>query len=482
MSKCPSCNREIVKKDAKFCPFCGTPLNHEKINESSLKATPASNQQVKNDLQSHNINENPLNSKLKSERGPVTKRYKKYGIVLSLITVLVIGFFALKSIYNPYQVVEEADSAFKSKDAIEFFNTFSPSTKADYSEEGYYTAVSNYGWEDLKRNFDATIKEMENNQETVGYITDKSGVNMFLIEFEKVFGIFDTSTITALPQPLYASAANTETQIEISGEKVLVDLPEEEVLVGEFLAGTYEVESLINGNYGLLKTTETLELPLGKEVVYSPTFETKQIKLDGDFPEALVFMDGESTNMTIKELGVLTEVPSNSQVKTHAEFQMDDGTILSSNMLDLTSDSIYYKFEGIEEYNESQRDYDQEISDFYSGFRRDFETAVLGANFAKVEQYFIAGTKTSEDFKEFVEDHTQLGEYEYEFISNEVVDLKSNSETEFALTTSETFIFDSERDGNYLYERMKLYTIERNEDTYKLVSIENLETNKTRNN
>ena len=152
-----------------------------------------------------------------------------------------------------------------------------------------------------------------------------------------------------------------------------------------------------------------------------------------------------------------------------------NGEEIVSNSYPLTTSYIDFEFEADKELALLES-----VKEFYQSFREDYSYAIQTLNFDYVAPYFPSETDIYKDYKKFIEDHAEIAGYNYDFISNEVTDIKRNSDNEFQLTAIEEFDYYSDEDGTIGYVREKSYKISYKDDELSIVEIKDVDTKKTK--
>ena len=117
---------------------------------------------------------------------------------------------------------------------------------------------------------------------------------------------------------------------------------------------------------------------------------------------------------------------------------------------------------------------------FYQDFRSDYAKAIDYIDFGYVKDYFPQGEQISKDYKIFVEDHRYIPGYGYNFIANDITDVKVISDSLFELYATEKFDYYSDEDGGLSYVRDKRYKINYANGTFTIAEIKDLNTKKTK--
>ncbi len=120
----------------------------------------------------------------------------------------------------------------------------------------------------------------------------------------------------------------------------------------------------------------------------------------------------------------------------------------------------------------SQIEESQALYDYYNNFRNDYAKALENIDYSYIENYFKEGSKISNDYGEFVLDHLNMNDYNYEYLSNELYYYEFIDENTVKAFAKEEFNFHSASDGSYYYDRDKKYIIKQENGRWYIEDIQ----------
>ena len=468
----------------KFCITCGVQSNEEAVFCTNCGKTFQADTETKthhteaNSSQTSGVETKP--SPPPTPRKPMSKMQKALLSVIGIIVLAcIIAHFVVSNLYDPVKKIEAMNTAYNSKDKEAFFNAFHIKEGTVANAQDFYTTVTEYGWTRLRNNLSEEIGKIKN-KEHMDIIYNNEGEFISLHKKPIFFGLYNDVEFNVIPVEVRVMVPFENMTVRFADQEVVSKEQDEEIVIGNFITGTYEWSYEYDGI-----------MPLSGKGTYSPYYNSDNttfidvdwdftsITIDSDLADAVVYVGGKSTGKKVNELDSLYPAQVNPAIEVFAMAKDKDGNEVKSDILSLDDDYIYLPFE---HFQKEQRivEQEQEIHDRYKKFRSDYETAIYYADFNYIADYFKDGSKIKKDYAKFVTDHDEIPGYSYEFILNDINDFKVISDNEFELQTFETFNFSSEADGSLHYERKKKYSFSIIDDEIFIDAIVDLDTKKTK--
>ncbi|MFG6496263.1 hypothetical protein P8610_12930 [Fictibacillus sp. UD] len=458
MKVCSGCHKK--NDDVKFCVFCGTALS----NDLPISGINDSEEMVRNDI-----------SIVKDKRN-----YKKIVIwVLTVMLLTVSIFFIGKRMYDPHKVVKEIEQAYIERDATKLSSYFKVPENTENKD--LILMINLYGWDKFESLLNEGINSLVESNSNSKVITDSVGLGFITLQKEpKVFGVFQNVKVNINPVEFYVVAPYKGTQIVINDHEIITDDANKPKLAGLFLPGEYNLSALYKSQMGDFK----VEYPFSIKPDHSSPFEIQfaetSVAVNSDITDATLFVNNESTGRSIEEIQYLSPVPENSNIEVYAEFKDTDGTVYKSSVEKLNGSQVYLSFDDYKNKQQSLELHEERTTQLVNQFRLDYLDAITAADFNYVSSYFEEGSPIYKEYKKFVEDHSKIKEYSYDFLENDITSFIQISEKDFEIETFETFNYSSVTDGKYYYERKKKYSITLDNNQYFVTKIENLDSKKTK--
>lgn len=480
MKFCKNCGQQS-NEEAVFCTNCGETFKAEAETTPEVKPQPSTEMpsaEVKS-TQTRVAETTPVPPPV--PRKPMGTMQK---VLLSFIGFIILaGIIAhlfVSSLYDPVKKIEAMNTAYNSKDKEAFFNAFHFEEGTVANAQDFYAAVNEYGWTRLRDSLSEEVGKIKN-KEHMDIIYNDEGEFISLQKKPIFFGLYNDVEFNVIPVEVRVWASFENMTVRFADKEVVSKAQDEEIVIGNFIPGTYEWSYEYDG-----------VMPLSGKGTYSPYYNSENtafididwdftsITIDSDLADAIVYVGGKSTGKKVSEMESLYPAQVNPAIEVFAMAKDKDGNEVKSDIISLDDEYIYLPFEY---FRKEQRlaEQEQEIRDIYKRFRSDYATAIYYANFSHIEDYFKEGSKIKKDYAKFVTDHDEIVGYYYEFILNDITDFKVISDNEFELQTFETFNFSSEADGNLHYDRKKKYSFSYIDDEIFIDAIVDLDTKKTKN-
>ena len=473
MENCTSCG-EKRKGNEKFCVGCGSPLSvqTEKVKFEKVKT--------------------------ENRKSSITSTQKKFRIagVLS-VAVILIGLFGahlfFDSKYDVSQTLINMNQTYTSGNQSEFLSYFNVEENIVIDKEGFYSYVENEGWENIRDQMKMEVDRIET-EGLSNIILDSQGNKLISVLNEPVlFGLYDQ--VSFLVHPITVAA-----ELPMDGTTIALEELEKagdegaQVELGRFLPGSYEWTAEIASDFSDVKGAGNVEVrgDGDNRYMFNPTVEAAMIEVTSDVQDAILWVDGKSTEKTVKEMGSFGPVALDGSVEVTAETKDETGKSVKGEPLFIESDSIHIEFAHVQEKVAAERTKELEekkqlqlaeqhqtnIRDFIDSYRYSFEDALNYADFSYIEDYFPTGSTVQEEYLGEIKRHSSLNtSYDYDFRSNTLTGFEVIDETTFLVTTAEMFYFYSQEDS-LKYNKTKSYTVTFQNDQYYITSIDQLTSDK----
>ena len=470
MKNCPNCG--VERKGAeKFCVGCGSRLEEEAPSESG-------------ELQ-------------KEKKVGSPKQKKKRIALVASAAVILLGLLGshlfFQSKYDVSNTLAKMNQAYSAGDKSELLSYFDVPEGTSKSEEGFYSFVEEEGWEDIRDQIKSEANRLKEEGLT-NMILDSEGNKLIsVLEKPVLFGLYNEVSFLIHPVkvemeiPLDGSTI-TMTDVTVKGDEG------ETVKVGDFLPGSYEWDVELASEYGEIKEKGSTEVVGNGKNSYSftPEVDAGMVKVTSDVPEAILWIDGKSTEKTVSEVKSFGPVPMDGTLEITAETKDDKGEKVKGEPLAIETDSAHIRFAHVQEKVTAERkqqleekqleelaeEHGQAIASFVDEFRYSFESALNYADFSYIAAYFPTGSKIQEDYLTDINRHSAMDEsYYYDFQSNTTTGIEIINENMFMVTTAEMFYFDSYED-RLKYNKTKDYTIILQNGQYYIQDINQLSSDK----
>ena len=477
MRICSVCYAE-ANNHQKFCQECGNTL--PSLTEKEV---------VENTLDSQG-KEDYVHVEAPAKRRNSTNMKKStkwiVGSILAIVVLLIGTHFFIQNLIDPMGRISAAQKAYATEDYEEFMSLFEISEDTFVNEKGFADFIeAEFGSENF---FKEIVKKAEQVTDS-GFpetLTDENGNKVLTLLPERYLLVYEKVDFQIHPIQVVGHTTVKSTTVTL-GENQSIDLTNEDSKLGKFTPGNHTFEAK------LVDDISEITVPVDVEIVGEESnkanivldFSDRTVQLSSDYPEATVYINGKKQSKNAEEL-VLYTLPLDGSTEIYAEHSVD-GKSKKSKPLSLTIDDTHIVFEDVEKQRlqEQQEDekqqvmelfreeYEQDARDLFYDFRSDYLDAVNYADFSYVERYFADGSALKKDYQKFIIDHDSFDySYDYDFLSNDILDFKVVDEQTFTLTTYEIFNFYTSTEENWHYEREKLYTIQLQNDVLKILNIE----------
>lgn len=445
MSYCTECGKALQNNQA-FCESCGAKREVEK--ENSNKKVP---------------------------KIPMSKKKK---VSLSIAGILVIGLVSthmiLSSIYDPMKKIQSMDNAMtgNSEEGFLEYITFDKDSLLDKKQ--YFSYMNTLDWEDMREQL-VTITESDLKFDA--FVKDQRGHDVFKVERDSILGLYKTYDIEAVPNQLFITTNMEPATFRIGDKTVSVKDSSEPVEVGKVYPGTYTVKADAANLYGEFSIEDDIEVKPTKsgDSKHSLEFSGDTYAIDTNFPEAVLFINGQSTKKSLQELEYLGPFPEDKEVTMFAELSQADGKAIKSEEVTQHQGSwgsLTFVFEEEDEnLSADSSDTMEEANQFVLDFRDSYEQALNTRDYTLISSYLLSGSLAEEELVEYIGD-LQDKDYSYDFRDNTIINSHEAEEGTFEITTNENFIFTNHLGEQTTYDREKIYTIIKEDSSFKIKKID----------
>lgn len=486
MKNCPSCGNS-TDNSMKFCQSCGA-----KVTDSNIQSKISSEQNVTNS----SVTEKPVKNDATNKEKPASTPVKKpmslltkllMTLVILLVVTIGVAHYVLQKSYDPWSVLAKMDEAYASED-FEQFSSFFTFPENTYTEaEAFWHYVDSQNWDrKIYSALEDAIEEFEDGETKPIAITDADNNRLITVSQSKAFGIYKNYTYDITPVELSIDTSAPLLTVAYGSNSVEIK-QDENKKIGKFAPGIYPLTVTIQDDFGTISETIDTEIynqGQKKSDLYF-NYEDKMVHFISDYDDAILFVNGKSTNKKASDLVSYT-LSTDGKTEIYAEVTKD-GKVIQSEKVKIDSSDVHIPFKDVqekkrkqEEINAALQNHGDNINYFYSDFRYSFETALNYIDTSYVASYFEAGSKLQKDYMAFIVDHSSFGYYEYNYVTNNITEMNAIDGNTIQFKTNETFYFYSSDDGDWHYDRDKLYTVKINNGDYVITNIEDIGTpNKT---
>lgn len=411
-------------------------------------------------------------SNTQNPKTPLSKRTKMILAIAGSVFLIFLGVYQwLSSHYDPVKVLQEMDNAITEGDSKTFLQHIEFDKKAIVDEEQYFTYIKKYEWKSVKPQL---LDLLESKQQAPFDFTVKSnyGSDLFVVKQKKKFGLFTTYVFRAVPSTLHAYSTLDDTALTIKKQKFTVkeNAPLE---IEKIYPGKYNYEAKAKNLFGEFhEKHEFLVEAKGANELYIE-FPTEVYDIESDQMDAILFVNGKSTNKTLKELEYVGPFPEGKEVKMHAEWKNPKGKVMKTKTVTPADEylgTLYFEF-GYDDYVE----YDSfSASDHVLNFRKAYEQALNAKDYSLIASFVEPGSAAEKELKKFINDLDDM-EFHYEFTDNQIIGTEMVDDEAYKVTTIEEFTYTHYEKGEEeltVYVREKIYHVKATDDGYKITKIE----------
>ncbi|MFC2949373.1 TcaA NTF2-like domain-containing protein [Virgibacillus sediminis] len=507
-----------------YCTECGSALSPELgyCTECGAKrgaAEPADRKQAGSREQ------RPRPVHRQPPRRPMAKRQK---ILLAAVAGLVLLLFGthqfLSYYFDPVRDLKAMDRAVSAGNVEEFLSFIEFDEGALLDEESYFSYIKGQEWDQVREQYLALLEEQEEAASPFDETLPSSmGEQLFVVQKKPVvFGLYTSYSLKAVPGWVTVQASMDDTEVHVGEHtQTLQKDGEEEITV---YPGKYPVSGRAENEFGVFTYEDTVEVAAGSVVTLPISFDSVTYSLETNKPEATLFIDGEDTGKSLEAVGEIGPVPEDQELELHAEWTDPEGETLQVKAESGWENSYSFHFEEADTAEDQTAFLDVDVSelegeaqspeeepepaeddtpadleteeeeegetaqmelqsvdagDIVLVFRDSYENALNQKSFGFIEPYIQSGSQAHSDLQTYIADLADT-DYHYEFTSNDILGVEEVDGETVEVTTSERFTFTNDEQEVVDYDRQKVYTLSREDGTYRISDIEYLETNRDR--
>ncbi|GAB3795680.1 TcaA NTF2-like domain-containing protein [Virgibacillus kimchii] len=496
MNYCTHCGSPL-EKNYTFCTSCGAQLKSNRAAQDKrvlINPEPTSGESVKQASAEENSNVTVTQEQQNSpdpnhQKKVLSKRQK---IVLGITAVFLLMLFGthqfLSSYFDPGKDLEAMDQAILHSNPEEFLNFIQFDESALLDEVAYFQYIKDNEWPTVKEQLIQLMDDRRTNtSDFTPYVESIYGGNLLAVTQEPIlFGLYHTYKLEAVPVKLMVDTNLENTEVTLGDMSIFVDALEPAELASLY-AGSYSLEASAHNEFGTFTHEEDFEVRAGEEKNVSIEFPGSSYGVSSNMMDATLFIDGKDTGEVLGSIESLGPFPPDNNAVMHAEWERPDGEVFKSDDVtvnDVSWGSLPFQFDETAMMDEpdvasaeteeiNMEDAEQVVLDF----RANYETALNTKDFSLIESFLKEDSEVDEELRTYIGDLEDTA-YQYNFISNEILDVEEISEDLIEVATEELFIFTNHVDEQIDYDREKVYTMVQEEDGYKITRIDYVETNR----
>jgi membrane-associated protein TcaA len=417
------------------------------------------------------------------KRAPLSKKTKVFITIAGVLLISLIStHMILSSIYDPMKTIQSMDQAMSSNSEGEFIEYLTLDESALLNKKQYFSFIQSSGWEDIREQLASIIT---NDIKSDAYVKNRYGHDLFKVKRDSIAGIYDTYEIEAIPNQIMMKTNMAPATFKVGKKKVTIKDSGEPIEGSKAYPGVYTIKGEASGQYGEFALEEEIEVGSSEDhqSEYDLDFNGSTYSIYTNVPEAVLFVDGKSTNTKLEEFEYLGPFPEGKDISMFAELSTPEGQKFRSEEITQEDDvwgelPFMIAVESMEplkdEGDEASASLD-EANQFILDFRDSYEQALNSRDFSLIEPYMSEGSIADEELKEYIGE-LQDKDYSYEFTENQIIHTEEVGEDSFEVTTNERFVFTNHLGEKTTYDREKIYTLMKEDSHYKIEKIDINET------
>ncbi|WP_191991869.1 zinc ribbon domain-containing protein [Bacillus aerolatus] len=317
MIYCKNCGEEL-KAGQSFCTSCGHTVQPS-IEEEKISPV---------------------------HKEPVSRRKKGWiAVALLLIVVTVAGWKIAESMNKPLKVVKEFEKAVDKNNAKQMAKLLnSGQDEMEVDEEAAAQLLKFYQEDpsalaETKENLRMEAKKIENDE----LFSKKEAGLLSIVEAGKAWGMVPKYGLDFQPVYFKVSANRKGAALKIDGRDEGKLQEDEAKTFGPYLPIPHELEASSKGEYATVEDKREIDPQEENNHKIEMEFDLRgsTVQLSSNYDEAIVFINGKSTNKTVTALAEIGPVPVDGSLKVHAEVK-EKGQLLKSETVVITEDEVHY--------------------------------------------------------------------------------------------------------------------------------------------
>ncbi|WP_199880711.1 TcaA 3rd/4th domain-containing protein [Bacillus massiliglaciei] len=257
----------------------------------------------------------------------------------SIFILLVGGFTAytvLQKMNSPIKIVKAFEDAVERDQPKELANLLNKGQQEMDVEEADAKKFIAYFKEnpdilaETKKELEKSVQYLENDQIT----SSKNNHFLYVGEHKKKWGIIQQYGIGFQPIYLQISSNQPDTSVSINGKDAGKLKDGEVTKFGPLLPGKHEVEGSFKGEYTTVTAKEVIESSNQDSHKFPIEFDLTgdEINLTSNYENAIVFIDGKTTNKTVAQLESFGPVSLDGKMEIQAELKVQGKTLKSETV------------------------------------------------------------------------------------------------------------------------------------------------------
>ncbi|BDH61330.1 hypothetical protein MTP04_14600 [Lysinibacillus sp. PLM2] len=468
---CTNCGR-VQTKLGSYCSECGAPLA---VGLDHVQAFEPNDNKPFQNVVNRRSQSNAPQVKEKKTLSLGMKITIVSGIVLFL---LIVGahLYIQKSL-DPNSQLEAMNTYFTDEDAEKFSEAFIFPEGTIVDPEAFYYFMVDNDWSNMiYPDLQYALTDFKENGSTLS-LEDSNGNLLISIEEEPYLLFYKKINFHVEPVEVTVEANTNGDPVELTFANLETkEITDSSFKLGLFAPGEYKYTLNIKDDYFEKELEEYVSINGKGNSKYSFEIDLSEnaVQFTSDIDDAIIYINGENTNKTANEINLFA-APLDGSVEVYAEAVNNEGETIQSETITLTDKNHHLVFSEVQEQmaiEEFHNIYLQDAIDMYQNFRADYNNAINDTDFSYVSEYFVHDSELYKNYEKYVEDHEKIEGFDYHFISNQVTKTEPLSSNSLVLETYEIFVFTSDADGTWHYEKAKRYTIELIDYQLKITNIE----------
>ncbi|OLS41143.1 zinc ribbon domain-containing protein [Bacillus sp. MRMR6] len=316
---CKKCGNQLAKGQV-FCTKCGT-------------EAAASQERV-----------------MKQEKTSRIALNEKVEIPWKLVTIVVIGIVIAASLGGGHmymmkqadllKVIDKFDAAIQGNDADALAEMMNEGQSAAQVSEEEAASYIEYLTED-EQNYLSLLEDL--NFQSSYPVTDRNGNNMFKLEqkADKKWFLYKQYEIIFYPMELRIGSNLEAAEIWLNGEKLKRQTEQDAYIeAGYLFPGKHVIKAEAASEYTNFQLEEEIDFSAAanNQIEAMLEFDSTTVKLDANFDDAILFVNGKSTGKSIREIGTVGPLASDGSVTLHVE-RTHKGETVKSDQIQIFEDT-----------------------------------------------------------------------------------------------------------------------------------------------
>ncbi|TMU83447.1 hypothetical protein FGG79_19760 [Bacillus sp. BHET2] len=409
----------------------------------------------------------------------MSKKTKVFLLIAGILSISLIStHMILSSIYDPMKTIQSMDKAMTSNSEEGFLEYISFDEDALLNQKHYFSYIQASDWEGMREQFASIIS---GDTDFDAFVKNQYGHDLFKVKRHSIVGIYPTYEIEAIPNQIMMKTNMESATFKIGEKKVAIEESGKPVKGSKAYPGSYSIKGEATNLYGDFTLEEEIEVETNEshQSEYHLDFNGSTYSINTNVPEAILFINGKSTDKMLKEIEYLGPFPEGKKMAMFAEMSTPDGSTFRSEEItqddDIWGDLPFMigeeemdPVEGEESEESASLD---EANQYILDFRDSYEEALNSRDYSLIQSYMITGSVAEEELQEYIGE-LQDKDYSYEFTENNILHSEEVGNDTFEITTNEQFIFTNHLGEKTTYDREKIYTIIKEDTSYKIEKID----------